>query len=296
MMRLHDFAKDSNASFATIGDEDLQVLHNALLVILDDLQHICEENNLHFVLIGGTAIGALRHQGFVPWDDDMDIAMPRKDFDELAEIIKSEYSDKYYLLNPADDNNYGRVIPKLGLEGTEYRTALSADMDKCGIFLDVFIIENMPDNGFIRSFQGIMAMFCGYALSCRRLYKRESAYENQDQNRRLKIKSRVGFLFSFATLERWAQWTDKWHSRCRDDSSKYISIPSDGKHFFGGIQKRSQFLNYKETVFEGRKCYLPGNYDEYLWGYYGDYMELPPPEKRERNKYIAFNPGKYGNI
>ncbi len=295
-MRLHDVAKGMDSELNVISEEDLLSLHKILLLILDDLLGIFKRYDLHFVMIGGTAIGALRHQGFIPWDDDIDIAMPRKDFDKLTEVIDVEYPGKYSILNPSSKNNYGRVIPKICLKGTEYRTVLGGDLKDCGIFFDVYIIENIPNNHVALYLQGFMAMFCGYALSCRRLYSGRKRYKKITIGLEFKFKSILGFLFSFASLETWAQWTNYWHSCCKDNSSKLISIPADGKHYFGGIQPRNKFCDYKEVLFENRCCYVPGNYDEYLKGYYGDYMQLPPPEKQERSKYIAFSAGKYKNL
>ena len=74
--------------------------------------------------IGGSAIGALRDKGFIPWDDDIDIAMPRRDFEKLYKIIKKQYSFKYSMLHPQDKENYGRILPKIRLKGTEYKTIL----------------------------------------------------------------------------------------------------------------------------------------------------------------------------
>lgn len=295
-MRLHNLAKDIGSSLITINEEDLKKLHKLLLIILDDLIEICSQEEMRFALIGGTAIGALRHKGFVPWDDDIDIVMPRQDFNKLVYIIRERYGDKYYVLNPADPQNHGRIIPKLGLKGTEYRTALARDLDECGVFIDVYVIENVPDHRVARRLHGMMALFCGYALSCRRLFGRGDMYKDFNHGMAFKIKSVIGALFSFASLETWARWTDYWHSNVKNDYSKYISIPADGKHYFGGIHERNAFCNFKKVKFEGRDCYVPGNYDEYLRGYYGDYMQMPPPEKRERSKYIAFDVGIYKNI
>ena len=71
-------------------------------------------------------------------------------------------------------------------------------------------------------------------------------------------------------------------------------MPTDGKHFFGGLQKRSEFCSFQKVQFEGREAFVPGNYDAFLRGYYGDYMKIPPKEKQELGVYLAYDPGKYG--
>lgn len=145
-MRLGDIAKKSSLKLKMISEEELVDLHKVLLLMLDDLIEICKRNNLHFILIGGSAIGALRDKGFIPWDDDIDIAMPRRDFEKLYKIIKKQYSFKYSMLHPQDKENYGRILPKIRLKGTEYKTILEYDLNESGIFIDIYTIENIPDS------------------------------------------------------------------------------------------------------------------------------------------------------
>ena len=293
-MRLHNVAKNAGGVLTTISDRELDALHKILLMIYDDFINICEVNGLKFTMIGGSAIGALRHDGFIPWDDDIDLAMPRADFEKLLNCIKEEYAEKYSVLYPQDKHNFGRLIPKMRLKGTEYRTILERDLDECGIFLDIYLIENAYDNKFMRKIQGTMSMGLGYLISCLRLYKGRKFYKSLMNGAEFKVKCVIGFLISFISIERWTRWTDYWHSRCKNSDSEYITIPADGKHFFGGLQKRRDFCDFKEVTFEGRKSFVPGNYDEYLRGYYGDYMKIPPKEKQERCRYIKFDLGKYG--
>lgn len=139
-MRLGDIAKKSSLKLKMISEEELVDLHKVLLLMLDDLIEICKRNNLHFILIGGSAIGALRDKGFIPWDDDIDIAMPRRDFEKLYKIIKKQYSFKYSMLHPQDKENYGRILPKIRLKGTEYKTILEYEIflklkDEYGIWI-----------------------------------------------------------------------------------------------------------------------------------------------------------------
>jgi lipopolysaccharide cholinephosphotransferase len=276
-----------------LTEEKLEEIHDILLVIFDDLTAICEKNGLKYAMIGGSAIGALRHKGFIPWDDDIDIIMPRKDFERLYQVILNDYSDKYSILHPQDKKNYGRVLPKIRLQGTEYRKALEKDLDDCGISIDIFPVENTYNNFILRYCQGIMAMGFGFALSCRRIFKRRKEFIKFTNDLSFKCRCVIGFLLSFASLEKWAQWTDYWYSKCENDNSIWVTVPSDGKHFFGGLQRRSEFCTFHKVEFEGRESYVPGNYDIYLRGYYGDYMKIPPKEKQELGVYLTYNPGKY---
>lgn len=293
-MRLQDVAKlggDGAAGLKILSQEQLQELHSILLEILDDILEICSQNNLRFILIGGSAIGALRSGGIIPWDDDIDIAMPRKDFEAFTQIVRKKYSEKYAMLHPQDQENYGRVIPKIRLRNTCYRTILEQDLTDCGIFIDIYTIENVPDAIIPRYIQAAMTMALGFALSCRRLYRGRKWFGQIMHGGSFYIKCAIGFCLSFARYETWARWVDYWHSRCKNENSKYVSIPSDCRHYFGEMNRRDLLCRFRTVSFEGRSCFVPQDTDAYLRPIYGDYMQLPPVEKQERNCYLEYDPG-----
>ena len=298
-MRLQDVAKHGNdeaVGLQVLSEEQLKELHGVLLEILDDVLRICQEHNLHFILIGGSAIGALRSGGFIPWDDDIDIAMPRKDFETLCRIVREQYPEKYSMLHPQDPDNYGRVIPKIRLKGTCYRTVLEQDLKDCGVFIDIFLIENVPNGKLARYAQGFMCMLLGFCLSCRRLHHGRKWFRQIMPGMSFRIKCGIGFLLSFASYETWARWLDRWHTRCQDDQSEYISLPSDVRHYFGELNPRKLLFDTVPILFEGRTCYVPRDSRAYLEPIYGDYMQLPPPDKQVRNCYLEYDLQKRGQI
>ena len=292
-MRIHDIAKNMDDAGGdprdkVLDDAQLKQLHRVFLSMLDDMVVICREHDLKFCLIGGNAIGAVRHGGFIPWDDDVDIAMTRADYDRLIPIIRRDYSDKYIITDPRDVDNFGKVIPKLRLKGTTYYSVLDHPREDHGVRLDVFPLENTYDNWLMRMIHGIGCYGFGFALSCRRFYKDRAKYR-QYRYLSFKVKTAIGFFLSFASIERWARWTDHWYSLCKNDRSKYATIPSDAPFFFGSLVKRAEFCDYAWMDYEGRKYPLPGGLDSYLRAVYGDYMTIPPVEKRIREKYLEFD-------
>lgn len=293
-LRLQDIAKhggDDAIGLTVLSDSQLEKLHGVLLKILDDIIEVCQENDLKFILIGGSAIGALRSGGIIPWDDDIDIAMPRKDFERFCRVVREKYPQKYSMLHPQDKNNYGRVIPKIRLKGTEYRTILEQDLDECGVFIDIYTIENLPDNALARYFQGFMSMGLGFALACRRLYRGRKWFRQLTGGVSFHVKCAMGFCLSWASYEAWARWADYWNSRCKNEDSKYVSIPADCRHYFGEQQRREVLCETAEVQFDGRKCFVPKEADAYLRDIYGDYMQIPPVEKQERNCYLTYDLG-----
>ena len=294
-MRLQDIAKQGSNGEQVLSEEQLKHLHQVLLEILDDIIRICRDHSLKFILIGGSAIGALRSGGIIPWDDDIDIAMPRKDFETLCGVVREKYSDKYGMLHPQDRENFGRVIPKIRLKGTCYRTILEQDLTDCGVFIDIYTIENVPNGMLERYFQGFMSMALGFCLACRRLYRGRKFFRSYMPGVGFTVKCALGFCLSFASYETWARWLDHWHSRCRDDSTEYVTIPADCRHYFGELNPRALLCDTVPVSFEGRTCYVPRDADAYLRPIYGDYMQVPPPEKQERNCYLEFDLEKRGN-
>ena len=293
-MRLQDIAKhggDENSKLTVLSEEELKGLHSVLLEILDDIQTICTDNGLRYVLIGGSAIGALRSGGIIPWDDDIDIAMPRADFEKFTAVVRKNWNEKYSMLHPQDPENFGRVIPKIRLRGTEYRTILEQDLTDCGVFIDIYTIENVPDNAIARTFHVIMAMGMGFCLSCRRLYRGRKWFRQFGGGLSFKVKCAIGFCLSFASYETWARWTDYWHSCCKDENSKNVSIPADVRHYFGEINPRGMLCQPVQIPFAGRTSFVPNQADSYLRAIYGDYMQIPPVEKQERNCYLSFDLG-----
>lgn len=293
-VRLQDIAKhggDEAAGLKVLSEEQLKNLHGVLLEILDDILAVCSKHDLKFILIGGSAIGALRSGGIIPWDDDIDIAMPRADFETFTTIIREQYGDKYSMLHPQDRDNFGRVIPKIRLKGTEYRTILEQDLTDCGVFIDIYTIENLPDHAIARTLQGVMAMGMGFALACRRLYRGRKWFSQLTGGISFKVKCAIGFCLSFASYETWARWSDYWNSCCKNEQSKYVSIPTDCRHYFGEMNLRSVLCERAEVTFEGRTCYVPKGADSYLRDIYGDYMQVPPVEKQERNCYLTYDLG-----
>lgn len=294
-MRLQDIAKQGSNGTQVLSEEQLLNLHHVLLEILDDVIQICKEHDLKFILIGGSAIGALRSGGIIPWDDDIDIAMPRKDFEILCSAVRQRYSDKYAMLHPQDRENFGRVIPKIRLKGTCYRTILEQDLTDCGVFIDIYTIENVPDGKLARYFQGFMSMALGFCLACRRLFKGRKFFRRHMHGVGFLVKCAIGFALSFADYETWARWLDYWHSWCKDEQSEYVTIPADCRHYFGEMNLRQLLLDTAPVSFNGRTCFVPRDADGYLRPIYGDYMQIPPPEKQERNCYLEFDLEKRGN-
>lgn len=284
---LNSLSNDSSLRQLT-GDE-IKKLRNVFLTTFQDLATCCEKYNLTLMLIGGTAIGAVRHQGFIPWDDDLDVAMPRRDFEKFKKIFEKELGEKYILASPNYKNNANNRFPMLLVKNTLYVEAgNNSENEGSKIKIDIFIIENIPDNFIHRYIKGLWCTALMFMASY------EDTYEHQNQALKkymCKTKEgrkayyrriKVGKIFSFFNFQKWMNIVD---SACQyKKHTKLLGIPSGRGHYFGEIRSRKTFLPVIKGVFEGIEVNLPGDFNDYLTNLYGsDYMCLPPVEKRERH-------------
>ena len=126
--------------------ESLDKLHDTLIEILDYVVSVCEENDLTYFLVYGTALGAYRHKGFIPWDDDLDIAMPRQDYEKFIEIANKNKDAKYTLQNELNEKKYYLPFAKVRKNGTKFVEDIAQNMyENEGIFIDIFVLDYVDD-------------------------------------------------------------------------------------------------------------------------------------------------------
>ncbi len=125
----------------------LEPLHKALLMMLDDFASICAHEEMRWYASFGTAIGALREGGFIPWDEDLDICMPREDLNRLISVVQRDYSEKYEIINAEINPKYPMLTTRMMLRGTKCcdSALASMDFDSC-IFLDLFPLDALSDD------------------------------------------------------------------------------------------------------------------------------------------------------
>lgn len=269
--------------------EVLEKYKKYLLSMAYDIISVLERENIVYHLGGGTCLGAIRHHGFIPWDDDFDINVLGSEFERFRCVFEKSHGDKY-VIHTAETKGFGRTSIKIRLKNSVFRGKEDLGIEDPGFFIDIFRIENTYDNKILRNIHGALCMVFGYLLSCRRLYEkrdilRKLVNSNEEVNKALEMKYRIGRLISFWSLEKWARKTTLVYSMCQDNSSKFVCVPSGNKHFFGTLYKREQLTRTVSAKFEGFDWKVPEDYDYYLTNLYGDYMVIPPDSKHE--KHIA---------
>ena len=285
-----------------ISGDKLLSLQSALLMMLKDIVAACNESGARYTLSGGTCLGTVRHHGFIPWDDDIDINMAHADFAKFAHVLTEMFPNKYTVHFPGESEGYDYAFPQVRLNGTVMRghSDVMKPSSECGISVDIFYLENVPDNYLSRQFQGFASMALGLICSCRRFAKYADEYNalvaDDSQTRKVFArKIRIGKFVSFWTTERWVKAWDNWNSRCKNEKSERLTIPTGRNHYFGEMLSRSDFFPTVSGDFDGVEAELPGVASAYLEKLYGpDYMTPPSVEDREVHVVYELSLGKYG--
>ena len=146
-----------------LTDEQLLDLQKTLNGILRDIVSVCAKHHLQYFLGGGSALGAIRHHGFIPWDDDIDINMPREDHDRFVQVFRQEFGTKYWVHTPEETAGYGLLLSRVLLKGTSVRTREDFHNPECGAFIDIFVIENTERKLFSGHFFRLLRLTHGSA-------------------------------------------------------------------------------------------------------------------------------------
>lgn len=253
-----------------ISDEDLEKIHLIELDMLLEVDRICRKHKIKYSLIGGTLLGAIRHQGFIPWDDDADVGMLRSDYENFRKKCKFELDkDKYYF---QDDRNtkgyrwgYGKVRRKNTLFLRENQEHLDFGQE---IFIDIFPLDYAPDNSFFRK----LHMF--YCFCIRKI-----------------LWSPVGVIVEKKVIKKWiyslltkipkkvvyGQYYHYLKTRKKTNTVRINLFPTRKPYGF----PKHYFEELEQVTFEGHKFFGSQHYDAYLTIKYDDYMQLPPIAERK---------------
>lgn len=286
------FKNLKSGDLATVDDEMLRKIQRVLLEIMDDIITVCEKYEIAYSLGGGSVLGAIRHQGFIPWDDDIDINFSRRDYERFIPAFRKEFGDRYWIHTPEQTDNYGLLFARVRRKGTVLRTRDDFWTEECGAFIDLFILENTFDNAALRWVHGMGCQALGLLLSCRKFYRDRKfmmvlARDNPALLPAFRIKIALGLLTAVGSVNFWTRLANRWSALCRDDHSEMVAAPAGRKKFWGELYRRRDVLEATVMQFEGRRVNCPRNYEMYLTHMYGDYMTIPPEEDREHHPFFG---------
>ena len=273
-----------------LSEEQNNILKNRLLEMCTDIMEFCEDNNITCVLGGGTALGAVRHKGFIPWDDDIDLNMPREDYNRFPSIFEEKFKDKYRIYVPDGKHEVATLSMKISIPNTLLEDVFHAgDSVKLGINLDIFAIDNVPDNNIQAKLKGSLSDIYQKAVVSAYYYQNRSKAMDElfSGNKKSKLIYRtrcfIGFLMSWRTYQRWFEKCDKFIQS--PGNTKRMTVVNGQHHYFGEMMYKEDLFPVKKILFEGKYFNVYKNVEKYLKLLYGDYMKIPPVEKREKHFY-----------
>lgn len=245
-----------------------QMVMLRMLKIVDD---ICQRHGIEYWLDGGTLLGAVRHKGFIPWDDDIDIAMMRDDYDRFVEIVESELSDDLFFQTPENDPGFMNMITPVKIrdlkslifEGYEN----GSEPYHQGLFVDIFPYDHLPSDGRKRKF---------YKYLGKKLLKvKRAKLEKHRKHHGHLLNSFYGKLLSVEAINRLLRsLIDRVNGKNADVIG--FGLDSTLTRYYG----KEKFFPLQRIEFEGNSFSAPKDTDYYLRVTYGDYMELPPKEEQ----------------
>lgn len=272
---LKDNSKNNknHSQYENLTLRDAQML---MVSILKDVDNICEKHNLKYFLDAGTLLGAIRHKGFIPWDDDMDIGMLREDYEKFLKIAKQELPNHLFLQTFESDKYYDiyQVPCKVRYNGTILIEKAIGENEKMhnGVYIDIFPYDSLPKYNFVYKIQRAISRIILQSFVRLRDVPKKLTYKNKITFSFYKIITKI---FTAKKRRKFFNFLIKWN----DINSKYMGYGVDTA-WSEYVYKKQDYFDLIKLEFEGEHFYGPKNADAILTALYGDYMTLPKEEDR----------------
>ena len=295
--------KHANTHGVIVDANKTKLIQRLLLKMIKDFDSCCKKNDIFYVMCGGCALGAVRHKGWIPWDDDLDVFMTRESYNNFLKVYLDSMPN-YTLHSPETTPELGMATAQLSLKGTVYRTQYAPNRENPGFYIDIFILENLPDNAIIRGIHGFFSLAFGLLLSCSRYAQDRDVvlayFRDSDPQifKSLKFKSDIGrFLNFFLSVKHWCLINNWWNCLCKNANSKLVTTPTGRKHYFGEMLPRRILCESIELPFEDIKLPVMSGYVEYFTNLYGpDFMTPPKDADKEVHTLMDLDFGVYKDI
>lgn len=265
--------------------DKLSRLKITLTEILSEVDKVCEKNRIPYVLVGGTLLGAQRHGGFIPWDDDLDIAMLRSDYERFEHIAATELPDTLYFRSFHTDKEYYLPFGKVCKKGTSYITDIDSSLTSNNeVFIDVFPLDfAKKENSLFQKIQALIVKgLKSVVIRKKKMKVKSTAFS-------VKVMQLLCLPFSAQTLMRWQESTMKL---CKEESAKYIVNLGSNYSYIKQTMPKDVYYPTSRMKFENKEFQAPANVEYYLSRIYGpNYMELPPIEKRVTHNIVKLDLG-----
>ena len=276
--------------YTEYDDETLKHLQSLELMILKDFIKICDEHDLTYYMYAGSLLGAVRHNGFIPWDDDLDIVMFRDDFEKFEEIFSSYDIEKYELLNNESSEDYFYLFSKLMLKNTRFEEEWINQVNfNVGINIDIFVLDDLADGKFKQSYQLKKAFFYAKLLAMSQIRLEDLPFISKLISHSIYHVLNLLGIKTSSIYKRCLKFLSKY----KDENSEYVFDIMATAEEYPQIFHKKDFNPPEKIKFEDIEVNIPNNYEELLVSLYGDYMQLPPKEKRYNHPIDNLDFGEY---
>lgn len=256
-------------------------MQSKLIEMMKFFHSFCMENGLRYYALGGTALGAVRHKGFIPWDDDIDVCMPRKDYEIFVNQFGSWDSRLEVRSNLLGD--FDAPFAKVVDLRTKIEMQYAEDNINMNLWIDVFPVDGLPED------IGMVSRIYDKCARYRKILLLVDAKLGEGKTRFRKYSKYL--LKPLAKLYGKKRCIDHMENIARQypyDECQYVGAITWGLYGVGERMLKSEFEQAIEVEFEGERFPAFSCWDSYLRGLYGDYMQLPPVEKRQTHDMIAY--------
>lgn len=258
-------------------EEQLKSLQNIEKKALKSFIEVCEKNGLEYFVYGGTLLGVEKYNGIIPWDDDIDVALPRKSYDRLMELGSEAFSFDLFLQTPYNCKKSPFPYAKLRVKGTKYVEYVNRNLDiESGIYIDIYPVDKIPDDERLRrkQYKQVRKWILIYVCRQSKLYDKET-HGVKDVLKKI-VKLIICNGLKVFSQKYCMNKIDKYMTRYNDtECQRYAALNSPN---YNNI-----YLNLyplQSGKFDGLNVKLPGDYKTHLRMRYGDYSDLPPEDKR----------------
>lgn len=256
---------------------NIDEIHEVTLDLMDILHEICEKNGIKYYIVYGTLIGAVRHHGFIPWDDDFDICMTRDDYEKFIDIVNKMNDARYKIASRANTTNYYNGIARFYDANYEYRTKLNVLQYEQGVFIDIYPLDPCADTvaETQKIYNSVKKLDARYIIYC----TKKSLSNSLKNIIRVPYHYFLRFRYGKSFPQKIDEMIKQKIYKKLSSNSKYVAFYWENRKDFRMFE-RAWFNERILVDFENRKYWIPKEYDRMLRLSYGDYMILPPENER----------------